>query len=62
MKKLKKLSKFFGETFRNLGVGVMVGSLILSISSSIPRNTLMYLFFLGVAFVVIGSILYLYGE
>ena len=62
MSKLKKLSKFFGETFRNLGVGVMVGSLILSISSSIPEETLSKLFFLGVAFVIVGAILYLYGE
>ncbi len=60
--RVKKLSRFFGETFRNLGVGVIVGAMILNISSGIPKDTLVYFALIGVVFVLLGAILYLYGE
>ncbi len=53
--------KFWGETLRNFGVGLMVSAFVLRISKDIPYQTLLWLLIFGLVNVGIGAILYQLG-
>ncbi|WP_461830203.1 hypothetical protein [Aquifex sp.] len=59
---MEKLNKYFAETMRAFGVGLMVASFVLKLSKEIDEKTLLTLLLFGLFTVLSGAILYLYGE
>lgn len=59
---MERLNKYFSETMRAFGVGLMVASFVLKISREIEERTLLALLLFGLFMVFSGAILYLYGE
>ncbi|WP_032496524.1 hypothetical protein [Hydrogenivirga sp. 128-5-R1-1] len=51
------LKKYWAETFRNFGVGLMVASVVLFISERIAPSTSVVTFLAGLTAILIGSIL-----
>jgi uncharacterized protein YjeT (DUF2065 family) len=53
--------KFWAETLRNFGVGLMVSAFVLRISKDISYQSLLWLLIFGLINVGIGAILYHLG-
>jgi hypothetical protein len=53
--------KFWAETLRNFGVGLMVSAFVLRISKDISYYVLLWLLIFGLVNVGIGAILYQLG-